>query len=102
MSGPCSMCQHFSTEGVAANMRSAGWGACREMRLRVGGFYMSQAAACGFSPTRFLAQPKVSEAVEERAAIIAEGCGVDQNEALERAKRLQPTPCDLPDEIDFG
>ena len=43
--------------------------------------------------------------MEERAAIIAEGCGVSQEEGLRRAMAMAPVgkPVDnLPEELDFG
>lgn len=79
MSGPCSMCRHFSMPaGLDPKLRAGGWGLCA-MGSDIAGLYQSQAAACQFDPPRFLAQPAV------------EGDG-----------RIQPSPCDLPEEIDFG
>ena len=78
MSGPCSMCQHFSMDGVDPKLKSGGWGVCA-LGSDLAGHYMSQAAACQFNPSRFKGQP------------IVEGDG-----------RQQPAPCDLPEEIDFG
>ena len=102
MSGPCSMCQHFSMpERMDAKLRGQGWGICA-LGPDIAGHYMSQAAACQFKPSRYLEQPKVDEATDERAGIIAEGNGVDQSEGLRRARAGQPAPCDLPEEIDFG
>ena len=102
MSGPCSMCQHFlMPEAMDARLRATGWGVCA-LGPDIAGHYMSQAAACQFNPSRWKAQPKVDEATEERAAIIAEGCVVDQSEGLRRARADQPAPCDLPEELNFG
>ena len=78
MSGPCSMCQHFEMpDALDAKLRAGGWGVC-DQGSDLAGFYMSQAAACQFNPTRFLAQPLVEG--DGRAAPAAE----------------------LPEEIDFG
>ena len=57
----------------------------------------------------------MDEELEERAAIIAEGCGVPQSMALERARELIRRYCrprdeafhvepvdNLPDELDLG
>jgi len=89
MSGPCSMCQHFSLlesknerDGLD-KLRAGGWGVCAQ-GLDLAGFYMSQAAACQFNPSRFLGQPLV------------------EGDGRAPARAEQPTPCDLPEEIDFG
>ena len=78
MSGPCSMCVHFSMEGIAPKLRAGGWGICT-LGSGIAGHYQSQAAACQFELSRFKAQP------------VVEGDG-----------RNQPAPCDLPEEIDLG
>jgi hypothetical protein len=41
------------------------------------------------------------ELLEERAAIIAEGCGVSQEEGMRRAVALLPVD-NLPEELSFG
>ena len=77
MSGPCSMCVHFSMpysenpklDADLAKLRAGGWGVC-DQGSDLAGFYMSQAAACQFEPTRFLAQPVVEG--DGRAAPAAE------------------------------
>ena len=78
MSGPCSMCQHFSMpDGLDAKLRAAGWGVCA-LGSDIAGLYQSQAAACQFDPPQFKPQPVVEG--DERTA-----------------------PADeLPEEIDFG
>ena len=84
MSGPCSMCQHFSMPAsLNAKLRAGGWGVC-DQGSDIAGHYQSQAAACQFTPTRFLGQP------------VVEGDG------RAPARADQPVPCDLPEEIDFG
>lgn len=83
MTGPCSMCVHFSMpETVDAKLRAGGWGVCA-LGSDLAGHYQSQAAACQFVPARF--------ALRE----IPPGA-----ESPMRAE--QPAPCDLPEEIDFG
>ena len=83
MSGPCSMCVHFGMPGsMDARLRAGGWGVCA-LGSDIVGHYMSQAAACQFSPPRFEAR---EVPVEVEAPMRPE----------------QPAPCDLPEEIDFG
>ena len=66
-------------EGVEEKLRAGGWGRCLEMTADAVGraTAVSQAAACHWSPSRFVAQ----EVVDEREA---------------------QAPADLPDEINFG
>lgn len=79
MSGPCSMCVHFSMDGVDPRLHAAGWGLCA-LGSDIAGHYMSQAAACQFEPSQFKAQPW-----------------------REGDNRLQDAQWDdLPEEIDFG
>lgn len=72
------MCAHFSMEDIAPKLRAGGWGVCA-LGSDIAGHYQSQAAACQFEPSKFRGQP------------VVEGDG-----------RSQPSPCDLPEEIDFG
>lgn len=79
MSGPCSMCTHFSMpEKLDPKLRAGGWGICA-LGSDLAGFYQSQAAACQFEPSKF------------KGRALVEGDG-----------RSPPAPCDLPEEIDFG
>ena len=83
MSGPCSMCRHFSMpESLDPKLRAGGWGVC-EFGSDIVGLYQSQAASCQFKPSRFVLQ-EIPPGVESPM----------------RAE--QPAPCDLPEEIDFG
>ena len=83
MSGPCSMCQHFSMPAsLDAKLRAGGWGVCGQGSA-IAGYYQSQAEACQLEPTRFMAQEV-------------------PRETKPAAREAQPPPCDLPEELDFG
>lgn len=77
MSGPCSSCSHWSVIKVPPNLRAGGWGRCE---LIVAWQYQSGSAACSFDPPKYVARQAIPAPQD----------------------RVQPTPCDLPEEIDFG
>ena len=85
MSGPCSMCQHFSMDNVEAAMAAGGWGRCLERGAGVT-VYQSQAAACDFSPVRFLAHELPED--DDQVPPPLEAMSIDD--------------LDLPEEISFG
>lgn len=90
MSGPCAKCRHWSDAGVTPALRVGGWGHCAYLKhFNV----TSSRAACSFTESRFEAR---SEAVPTEA--------VDNFEPVDNFAdhRVQPAPCDLPEEIDFG
>ena len=64
MSGPCSMCEHFTMEDMPEKLSRAGFGRCLQMRS--GRWqYQSQGAACAFEPPRFVARvmPEEGQAI---------------------------------------
>ncbi len=92
MSGPCSMCQHFSMpDTLDPKLRAGGWGICA-LGSDIAGHYQSQAAACQFSPSRFLAH----DAPEGADAPLS------HHEAPRADGDLTLDDLDLPEEIDFG
>ena len=70
------MCEHFSMYGVPQNLRAGGWGTCA-LGSDIAGYYQSQAAACQFEPSRFAGRE------------------------VPGGERVQPAPCDLPEELSF-
>lgn len=99
-SGPCSMCEHFSMEKMPKKLRKAGFGNCSE---RPAWGYMSQAAACAFDPSRF--EERSAQAIPVPGSTADDSISYSPHRIETTAPietRVQPAPCDLPEEIDFG